>query len=86
MSPALKNRLQVVQKTVQSKTAQLLTGGATLLGTGGAFAQSANFNINVEPLTEGINQVFVAVGTIGPAILLVWLAIKAYKWIRVALS
>lgn len=51
----------------------------------GMFAASANAAIDVTTVTSGITDATTAVGTIGAAVVLVVLGIKAYKWVRSSL-
>lgn len=61
----------------------------TALGFAAMAASSvshAQLAIDTADIESGISTVATAVGTIGAAIVLVYLGIRAYKWIRAALS
>jgi hypothetical protein len=49
------------------------------------FALPAMASVDITEITAGVNDATTAVTAIGAAVLLIFLAIKLYKWIRRAL-
>jgi len=78
-----KNGLQT-SKTALKKVLALVGFGVGLAAA--STSSHAQFAVDTSEITAGISTVATAVGTIGAAIVLVYLGIRAYKWIRAALS
>ena len=78
----LKDRLTLAPKLVNRKAAALLAAGAAGLAT----AVPAHAAIDVAAVVKEIGDTIGPIGQIGAAVLLVIVAVAAFKWVRRAIS
>lgn len=75
-------KFAIVRMGQKSKLAALAAAGLALTATQPAMAAA----IDVAAVVTDIGAQAVPVGLIGGAVLLIYLAVKAFKWVRAALA